>query len=213
MNIAAEFKAALPEPHTILGLRLLPLSLGRYRLLKRFNCPFVGDELIEMPLNKLVGELLFALIVCGLPCEEFKQLLDTGKIKKESERFGKYFRKYINRTVGFDVFVCIQQFKNYLAESIETPWHVVPTSTSQEGSASHWSHGMEVVLRSEVNWTQLEISEEPLTKAMVDYFKYMEGQGAVSLVSHEDFQEMELYGKQNAEILAQLGRDLNLEQN
>ena len=201
MNIAAEFKAAMPEPHTVLGLRLLPLSIGRYRLLKRFNSPFVSEDDVEMSLNSIVGELVFALIVCGLRCDEFENLIDTGKIEKECRRFNKNFVRLVKKTKGFNLFEHVEKFKSYISESTDLPWVVVQNSEPSGESASHWSHGIEVTLRSEVGWTPEEIEEKPLAKGLCDYFKHLEMHGSVTLVSHEDHAIMESFGNENAKIL------------
>ena len=62
------------------------------------------------------------------------------------------------------------------------------------GSVGHWSQGLEVVLRGELNWTGEEINEEPLSKAFADYFRWAENQGAVRLISPEEIES----GKANA---------------
>ena len=98
MEIAAEFLAGLPEPHTILGLRLLPFSLGHYQLLKRFKSPFIEEEEVKISLGQITNELVFALIVCGTPCDKFKKYLDLQycfawpwqeTLKSECRRFGR----------------------------------------------------------------------------------------------------------------------------
>ncbi len=199
---AAEFKAALPEPHTILGLRLLPLSLGRYRLLKRFNCPFVEDDQADLSANRLCHELFFALVVCGLPVREFKRLLDTGRLQKECARFGKRARKEIRHRNGFSIFDELAHFKRYLDDGTAMPWKVIPRAAGIEAtSVSHWSHSVEVTLRSKIGWTVEEIDEESMAKALCDFFKYLESENAVSLVTHEDFAELEKVGGANADIL------------
>ena len=207
---AAEFQAALPEPRSILGVRLRPLSIGRYRLLKRFDSPFVAEEGRNVDtISDATKELFFALIVCGLGVQEFKDLLDSGKLGDECKRFGKHLRKQIKRAKGFNVIASFGEFQEYVLDSEEMPWVVLPTDNKGDVSATHWSHGVEVVLRSKLNWTKQEIDEEPLTKALNDYFKYMEGQGAVKLVTHEQFAQMELDGKENGEALEKMLAALN----
>jgi hypothetical protein len=204
MSIAAEFTAALPEPQIILGLRLLPLSLGRYQMLKRFDCPFVDDEMREVQTDSLTKELFFALLICGLPVSEFKQLLNQPKkLAKEARRFGKVSGKVIARTKGFNIFQSFEQFKRYLSSATSMPWHVSPRSRDDGESVSHWSHSMEVTLRARAGWSQNEIDEEPMSKAMTFFFKYLESEGQVDLVTHETWEYIESTGEANAKALAE----------
>lgn len=205
MKIAAEFQAALPEPQTILGLRLLPLSIGRYSLLKRFDCPFVSDEERTESVKELTKELFFALIICGLPVSEFKELLmEPKKLQKEARRFGKVAGKLIDRQPDFSILVCFEQFKRFLSSATKTPWHVMPRESDNDESASHWCHSIEVILRSKVGWTQHEVDEEPLSKGLADFFKFLESEGHVDLISHEDYEIFRKTGDENARILASL---------
>lgn len=208
MNIAAEFQAALPEPHVILGLRLLPLSLGRYRLLKRFNSPFVSEEQEELSLNKICGELFFALLICGLRCDEFRSLMEAGRLEKEVKRWAKRAQKLIRKTSGFHIFQPIEQFKKYLTESTDLPWKVVSISNIDVESVSHWSHSVEVLLRSRAGWSQEEIEEEPISKALCDFFKLLESEGSVRLMSHESYAEVESFGQNNADILLKFQKEM-----
>lgn len=205
MNVAAEFQAALPEPQTILGLRLKPLSLGRYRLLKRFDSPFVADDARELPLKEVIGELFFALLICGLGVGEFKSLVESERgLKREAARFGKHSAKIIGKQSDFNINEHIARFQKYLSEATAMPWHVA-TKHGEDGSesASHWSHAIEVTLRSKANWTQEEIDEEPMSKALADFFKLLESEGAVSIYTHETWDFVESTGENNAAAMEQ----------
>jgi hypothetical protein len=202
MNIAAEFKAALPEPHLILGVRLLPLSIGRYCLLKRFDSPFVREDSIDCGpenLAEIFRELLFALMVCGLPVAEMKSLLLTPtKLEREAKRFGKVVQKIIRRTPDFSMVEPIKEFKAYMDEGCALPWHPLTREQDQRESISHWAHSIEVTLTSQANWDQDQINEEPLTKALAHFFKLLENQGHVNLITHEAYDAMEKMGESNA---------------
>ena len=71
-------------------------------------------------------------------------------------------------------------------------------------SHTHWSESVEVVLRGQLGWTKDEIEEEPLTKALADYFKHMENQGNVRLMPHELYDSMIVEGESNAAALEKL---------
>ena len=200
MSYTAEFQAAMPEPHVILGLRLRPLSLGRYRLLKRFDSPFVSDDVKELDLPTVTSELFFALVICGLPCREFADLETSGKLHRQLRRWGRRVRKYIKREKYFSILEKAEAFKRYLAEGSNVPWVIMEKQGNGEVSPTHWSHTIEVMLRSKAGWTLAEIEEEPLTKALADFFKYMESEGAVKLVDPDVYQQLKAEAAQNGAV-------------
>lgn len=209
MPTAAQFEAAMPEPHTILGLRLLPLSLGRYQLLKRFDCPFVSDEQKEIGMEELNKELFFALLICGLSVDEFKFLSDhPNKLKKQARKFGKVAEKVIKRTKDFSLIQVFAQFRNFLDEGSKVPWMVLSCNNNAETSMVHWSGSIETALRSKIGWTQDEVNERPLTDALSIFFRYMESEGAVKLYDFDVYEEMQVEAKANGEAMEKILKEL-----
>lgn len=215
---AADFKSAIPEPYQILGLRLLPLSLGRYRLLRRFDCAFVSEE----STTAQMGDLILGVLICSMRCEQFLSFYESKHFAREVRRWseriganppwflrGKWGRILSSTFIGrhwrkhhsFNFVEKMQLFKNFITEAQAVPeYH--PTNPSASRSSAHWSTSVEIVLRSELVWSLEEINEAPLTKALSDYFKHLEFQGAVTIFTEEDLEE----GRKNAEALEkQLG--------
>lgn len=208
MTNAAEFSAAFPEPQSILGLRLLPLSLGRYQLLKRFDCPFVDDEKKEISIEALNKELFFSLVICALPCEEFCRLLNNGLLRKELKRWGKKLKKIVNKK-GFSILESFAAFRKYLDDGSAVPWVVLSKQDNSETSMVHWSSSIEVTLRSRVGWTEEQIYERPLTKALADFFKYMESEGMVKLYDPAVYQDIQAEASANGEAMEKILQELN----
>jgi hypothetical protein len=208
MHNAAEFSAAFPGPQVILGLRLLPLSLGRYRLLKRFECPFVDDEKKEINIEELNKELFFSLVICALPCDEFCHLLNTGKLRRELKRWGKKLTKIVNKK-GFSILESFNAFRKYLDDGSAVPWVVLSKQDNSETSMAHWSSSIDVVLRSKVGWTEKEINESPMTKALQDFFKYMESEGMVKLYDHDSYRGVQGEAKANGDALEKILQEMN----
>lgn len=191
------FKRAIPEPFRILGLALKPLSLGRYRLLSRFGCSFVAESEGKAG----VADLLLGCVICSMQVDEFLQSLDAGTLAREIRRWSRsvcpmpwlgrlpWIGKHWRATHHFDAVEKILLFQRYLEEGSKMPLYW----DSGEGKASgaHWSHAMETVLRGELGWTRDEINEEPLTKAMADYFKYAESQGMITLMTPDEIAQVE----------------------
>lgn len=199
------FSRVIPDPYRILGLQLLPLSLGRYRLLKRFNVAFVSDD----ESSAEIGDLLLGVLICSMPCAEFLELANSRNFHREVARWSRrilpnvwigalpFFGKRWRAKHAFNVLEKIALFQRYIAEGSLVPkyWDESPGNNP---SGAHWSHTIEVALRSELGWTAAEIEEAPLTKAIADYFKFMESQGHVRLMTEDEESVPELTEEQLA---------------
>lgn len=199
---AAYFTAAIPEPFQILGLKLKPLSIGRYRILKRLNCAFVSEQEVKAE----AADLIIGVLVCSMRCNEFIELYDSHNLEKLLRRWsrsisplpwigflpivGKWWRK----RYSFDMFEKMNLFKRYIEQGSETPKYF--DESGEKGvSGAHWSHSIEVSLRRECNWDREEIDEGPLSKALADYFKFLENEGLVRLMTEEDIVQGDVNAK------------------
>lgn len=203
---AAYFEAAIPEPFTILGLRLKPLSLGRYRLLKRFDCGFVADGEVVAKIQ----DLILGVLICSMACAEFLVFIQSTNFRREMRRWGRrvsplsligilpWIGKWWRKRHGFNIIEKMKLFQSYIREHTKAPTYTVEGS---EGSPSgaHWSQNVEVTLRSELGWSKEEIDEEPISKAISDYFKWLENQGRIRIISEDELR----IGEENA--LAMMG--------
>lgn len=209
------FTDIIPEPFCILGLRLKPLSLGRYRLMKRFSIAYVADEAAQASF----GDLILGVLICSMTCDDFKTFANSkqfeSQIKKWSQEinarpprllrwassgnplkkhFGtiisnSFYGRWWRKNFSFDVLEKIALFKRYISEGSVAP-QVWDETTDNRVGASHWSQCVEVVLRGELGWSQREIDEEPLNKALWDYYKHLENQGLCRILSAEEAAEL-----------------------
>lgn len=193
---AAYFKAAIPNPCVIFGVRLLPLSIGRYRLLKRFDCAFVsaGEETASF------GDLALGIIICSMPVREFLELIDEPKkFMRQMKRFGRRIRKEMRHDRRFNLLSKYGLFQQFLSENSQCPKYWIETEDEAGGDASHWSHNLEITLRS-IGYTSQEIEEGPLSKALADYFKHAENKGAIRLMTEAEIAQ----GEANEKLFASL---------
>lgn len=201
------FEAAYPEPYRILGLRLKPLSLGRYQLLQRFGCAFVADD--KAGAGAL--DLVVGVLICSMRCDQFVAFYESNAFPRFLKKWYRGFcppwwhcllpaRRRNQRNQEFtDLLLSrIQLFKDYIADGSRVPDYFIERENPASGA--HWSHSVEVCLRSEVGWTREEIDEAPLSKALYDYFKHAESQGAIRLITPEEAEQ----GRQNARVYEQL---------
>jgi len=187
------FNAALPEPYRILGLALKPLSLGRYRLLKRFECAFVSDGEARAG----ISDLLLGLVICSMSVDDFLASLDNGTLEKEIRNWGRkvcrwpllsllpFIGKHWRKKHVFDFREKCALFQRYLLDGSEMPKYWDQSEGGKE-SGAHWSQSVEVVLRGELGWSAEEINEAPLTKAFADYFRWAESNGLVQLMTPQE---------------------------
>jgi hypothetical protein len=211
---ASPFTARVPEPYRILGLKLKPLSLGRYCLLRRFDCAFVSEEpdAIARP-----ADLVLGVFICAQSCREFLELLSNGKFQIEIQRWGhklfetgpwaKHLPKKLRRPKPFNYVEKVALFKSYLSDSVKIPKYWEEHEGDANSSGAHWTDCMEGVLRGELNWTEGEVNERPLSKAIGDYYKWMESKGAIHLVSDDEDAEMAKMAAANEAAFAALTRN------
>jgi hypothetical protein len=216
------FDQIMPAPPAVCGRQLKVLSIGRYRLMSRFKVAFVA----EREGVATAGDLLMGVLICSFSCEEFSEMVSTPNFKSQVQKWGRkmgFFPprcfswpmvgKWLHRNIGrvvdeADAQYLLEQtaiFQQYIKDGSKTPpyWDESP---GERVSGAHWSQSIEAVLREFQGWTKQEIDEEPLTKALWDYFKHMENQGMVRLMTDDERRESEkpLAPEKAAEISAWL---------
>lgn len=214
IGFSGYFEQVLPVPPRICGLDMKPLSIGRYRRMRRQNVRFVAEELHEIKESELAGDLLKGALICSMRCADYDAFMCDpaahAEIKRWAQRIGFLQPRYldwpivggwINRIVGPEVtqmraereaVYIIEQvhaFQRYIAEGqVWPPWW--DESPEGRASQSHWSHSIEGVLREKQGWSKEEVDEEPLTKALWDYCKTMENMGLGYILSEAEAKEL-----------------------
>lgn len=226
------FNQVLPSPPVVCGKALKPLSVGRYRRMRRLNVAFVADEPKEVPPHTLVGDLLKGVLVCSLSCAEYDEFIQQSDVGEQIVKFaqqqgflpepyhdwpiiGKWFVKYIvtprvqqirdERAAAY-LIEQINIFQKYIADAER-----IPNYSRKENSPAtqkmNWSNRIELHLRSEQNWTSEEIDEAPLSKALADYFGYAECHGLIRINTDADIATAEANAKAVAGLLAMFGKN------
>lgn len=200
------FDGIFQVPPVVCGLTLKPLSITRYRLMAWRGVAFAADEEREAT----AGDLLMGVLICSMSVADFKTFAAHPKFKDHVQKWGRkigffppkmfkwpFIGKRLEKFLG-DAFAeadfkylheQMEVFQKYIMAGSKAPefWDESPDS---KASAAHWSQSIEVVLRGNIGWSQEEIDEEPLSKALQDYFKFMENQGLVRLMSAEESREI-----------------------
>lgn len=76
---------APPIPPVVCGKQLKPLSADHYFLMTRFNLTFVSDE----DRRATPGELLIAVLICSMDCNDFVAFASSNNFKKNTEAWGR----------------------------------------------------------------------------------------------------------------------------
>jgi hypothetical protein len=176
---AAYFRAAIPEPFRILGLKLKPFSLGHYFNLKRFDSAFVAEEQREATRE----ELIFAVLVCSMGHEEFIEFIEKPGAFRTITKWG--------RKCGiFDLPSKLELFKTYLSEGTKQPQFWIEEDDGNQ-SGSHWSQAVLSVLMGQGGYTRKEVLSAPLAQAFADFYKLAENNGLIRLMTEEEIAEAE----------------------
>jgi hypothetical protein len=190
--------------YTILGVRLLPLSAGRFQILRALDSPFASDE----PKDATLEDLFIAVAVCGMPCAEFKERLIKGTFKKPFRKWGKRLCKQIRREKYFTSHSRINMVSNYVRQSLKLPFVPLPVQNEVDwGTSRHWIDCLSAVLRARLGWSKEDVDEVPIGEALQDYWGLMEAEGHARLVPLECYREMEEIGKSNMEVLLRMQKE------
>ena len=172
---ASYIKAAIPEPHVILGRKLRPFCIGHYLILSRFDCAYVS----ETSANASREDLIFAVLVCSMRPKDFMAFVEDDGAEKAVKDWGK--------KVGvFDFKEKSDAFQNYLAEHSQMPAFWIEQDGQRSGA--HWTQSVLLCLTSQLGYTREEAEEMPLTQAFHDYLKHAENNGAVRLMTPEELE-------------------------
>jgi hypothetical protein len=110
---------------------------------------------------------------------------------------------------GFNLLEHFTAFQKYIADGSAIPWVVLSSQDNSATSMTHWSTSIESTLRSKVGWTQLEIEEQPMIKALQDFFKYLESEGMVHLYDFDTYEEIQVEAKSNGEAMEKILQAMN----
>ena len=194
------FAAAYPEPWQILGVKLRPFSLGHYLKLSRLGCAFVSDKEETASLS----DLLLGIVVCSMPttvdsdkdpfwkwlartrggfryrCYTIKQRL----LRKPAATPAEYDAFRWGRRMGeIDFPAKVKLFSDYLDANSSAPAYIEERqATPPKASGAHWTQSVLSALVSKAGYTMEEALNVPISRALADYLKQAESDGAIRLL-------------------------------
>lgn len=203
MAIANNFPAAsYPEPWQVLGVRLRPFSLGHYLKLSRLGCAFVSDKEERATLS----DLLLGVVVCSMPTtveagnDPFWQWLgrtDGGWRYKFYSLWQRLMRKPVATPAEYDAYLWgkktgeidlpakVKLFSDYMEQCSAATAYVEEHRQDAKLSGAHWTQSVLSCLVSKCGYSMQEALNLPVSRALADFLKHAESEGAVRLLPEE----------------------------
>lgn len=176
-----------PAP-VILGLRLLPFTLGMSMLLKAANSKFLTG-ISNITLKELIIELVFAILVCSTTYDEFNAEINNGDFERYVNKYITELTQEIKASNEFNIFFRVNQFCNYLKAGTTAPLYEVKESGSSDISINPIEAEEQILstLMTDCGYTRNEVLNLPLTETLSAFLLYAYKQGTIEIVSKELF--------------------------
>lgn len=181
-NYAAFYEAAVPEPHTILGLRLRPFSLGHKILLNRIGNGFVSTD-PRQPIT--YDDLASAVFVCA---QTWQQNIESLHDLEETARFMDAWQKTLIKKRGrIDLYGGTKLFRAYYDEGNRLP---EVKFTPGDPLDVPFEQIVKVTLLSEFNFTEAELMDRSWRLCVFDYLTRRAINGDLEFVDHDDIDQL-----------------------
>jgi hypothetical protein len=197
------FAAAYPEPWQVLGVKLRPFSLGHYLKLSRLGCAFVSDKEETATLS----DLLLGVVVCSMPTTPVAES-DPFWLWLARQRGGWRYRVYslaqrlrrkpVASPADYDAYLWgkrigeidlpskVKMFADYIEKHSAAPAYVEEhKTTAPKISGAHWTQSVLSCLVAKCGYTMEEALNVPVSRALSDFLKQAESDGAVRLLPEE----------------------------
>lgn len=181
---AAYFRAAIPEPYQILGVKLRPFSLGHFIHMARHDVAFVSEK----PAVAELSDLILGIQICSVTYEGFMEWIYSANVAEEMKEWGR-------KAKDFDFDEKVKLFREYIAEGSKQPPIFFEEEPKQSGA--HWTQSLKVGLQG-MGCSETEALNSPLSKAFEDYFKHAENMGAVRIANEFERSQIEALEKADA---------------
>lgn len=183
------YLASVPEPVTLLGLRLRPFSLGHKLLLHRVESVFVcGGEITHV-------DLALSVFICALRYNEACEAFNDRRLPRFMARWHAKLTgdTRIRRWLGIkpkpvDLKEKAEAFENYMAAGSKMPYFSYEDSRS--GAAQLESvHAVKLSLLSKTTLTELELMDRPWGLCLFDFVGLQAMENKVTLRERSDIHD------------------------
>jgi len=191
----------------LLGVRLLPLSLGHVIHLQERECLFVSGTIVPLftensaasclnNLTRITNELILGLTICSLSYEDFNDLMND-KLYLDDEKIFITMEEYMSRWSSavkqilangdVNIVQTISLFNEYLINGYKQP-DVESLNENKDDSIGtcDWITNLVETLTSEKQMTISEVLNQPLKLTFLQYFKIGEKHNLYHFVTPEE---------------------------
>jgi len=197
------YLAAIPEPRTILGLKLRPLSLGHIILLNRVGSPFFTEG------EPSFADLATAVLICSLPYKEGLDVLNDPGIDS-------FMSKWHNRITGSDSVLVrlgfkkpqlidfpakFKAFSDYISEHTKTPFYRYEPGDFRPMDCPY-SQVIKITLMRDLNITEAELLDRSWLMCLWDFVTLKAMAGHVIMGGEEEIKEAQDVANRLAELFA-----------
>ena len=184
------YLAAIPEPRTILGLRLRPFSLGHIILLQRLESAFVCGGIPDY------GDLALTVLICASTYEEGIAHLDNPDLRDELGRWSKQLtgadkwsvRLGFRKPTKIDIAEKAKALSDYISEGSKIPNYQFNPSDFVEISCPS-AQIVKVTLMKEMKFTENEILNRSWALCLWDFVTLKAISGSLKMVDNNDIEE------------------------
>lgn len=179
MKHAAFFEAAIPEPQTLLGLRLRPFSAGHLILLHRIESPYLYESD-----KAYLDDLAFAVRICSLDWQSGCAWLDDPSRPKELSLWGRALAKTQPDWPAKHV-----AFQEYLADGMKVPDFAFDEDKARTIEAP-FVQVVKITLMSRIGLSELEYLNRPYALSLWDFMTVKAIRGELALVNNKDLDDI-----------------------
>lgn len=180
---SAFLKAAIPEPFTILGKRLLPFSLGHELLLQRFDSPFA----LESKETPILADLFTAVWICSHDFDTAVARFWLQETQDEMAAWGEELG-------AFDPFAKVKLLSDYIAQSTKEPDFWRGEGSNGKPPGAPWIQTL-ILANMKLGYSRTEALALPYSLAEWNFAWEAEQVGAVNIWTDRDYALQEAANK------------------
>lgn len=186
------YTAFLPETTRILGLPLLPLSLGHRIILRKISSPFLAGGNID------IDDLACAAMVCA---QSYQDALSSFS-DPDLDSFMTEWHEKISKEGPIDYSANLLEFFAYLERNSQGPNYAWDDRLAKTIDCPV-EQVIKVCLMRDLHFSESEILDRPWRLCLWDYATLKAMSGAVQLFSEDTLNG----AKETAEALAELAKE------
>ncbi len=177
-------KALFPERYHICGVNLRPFCLAHYFLMQRFESAFLNEH-TQIATDQLPKELFLAIAICSRTDVGFLEFIeDAVELERWSKEWSDAMVTLVTNNKEYSFLEDVYRFQEYMQDGIVVPyfWDLMGGDIDTEKSGAHWTQSVLFILTSKLGYSVTEALNIPLARAIAEHFKYLESEGAITLM-------------------------------